>query len=121
MRKALLLISLLFLTTPILLAQQTADKFMVKGICEMCKNRIEKAAMDVKGVSMAEYCLKSKALKVKFDESMTNTKMIQKAVAKVGHDTEMYKADDKVYNKLPACCKYRDKMKYDKSKKHKKK
>jgi Cu(I)/Ag(I) efflux system membrane fusion protein len=28
-------------------------------------------------------------------------------VAKAGHDTEKYKATDKVYNDLPGCCKYR--------------
>ena len=28
------------------------------------------------------------------------------AVAKVGHDTDMHKATDEAYNKLPSCCKY---------------
>jgi len=30
------------------------------------------------------------------------------AVALVGHDTDLFKAEDSVYEKLPACCKYRD-------------
>jgi len=31
---------------------------------------------------------------------------IEVAVAKVGQDTKMHKADDKTYNELPGCCKY---------------
>ncbi len=31
---------------------------------------------------------------------------IHKNVAKVGHDTELEKADDNIYNKLPRCCQY---------------
>jgi hypothetical protein len=28
------------------------------------------------------------------------------AIANAGHDTEMHKATDEAYNKLPGCCKY---------------
>ena len=37
----------------------------------------------------------------------TSPKAISKAIAKVGHDTDMDKADKAVYDKLPACCHYR--------------
>jgi Cu(I)/Ag(I) efflux system membrane fusion protein len=37
----------------------------------------------------------------------TNRNAIQKAIANAGHDTEKIKAEDKVYNTLPECCKYR--------------
>ena len=37
----------------------------------------------------------------------TNNETIQKAITHSGHDTEKTKADDKTYNELPACCKYR--------------
>lgn len=109
MRKALfLLISVFLISTQILFAQKKTEKFMAKGACSMCEARIEKAAMSVDGVSMAEWCMKSKSLKVTYDASKTNMKMIQKAVAMAGHDTKMYRAKDKTYDKLPACCKYRD-------------
>lgn len=111
MRRALfLIISVFFLSTQILFAQNKTEKFMAKGSCGMCEVRIEKAAMSVAGVSMAEWNMKSKSLTVTYDASKTNIKTIQKAVAKAGHDTDLYKADDKTYNKLPACCKYRKKM-----------
>jgi len=32
---------------------------------------------------------------------------ISKAIAKAGHDTDTYKADQAVYDQLPGCCKYR--------------
>jgi hypothetical protein len=31
---------------------------------------------------------------------------IHLAIAKVGHDTDLLKADDKVYEALPGCCQY---------------
>ena len=72
----------------------------------MCKNRIEKAAKSVDGVTTADWNQKTKILKVSFDESKTSTHKIQMAVSKVGHDTPMHKAKDDVYNALPGCCKY---------------
>ena len=37
-----------------------------------------------------------------------NASAIQKAIAKAGHDTEKFKAPDKVYKQLPECCLYRE-------------
>lgn len=85
----------------------TSSSFRVLGKCDMCKERIEKAAKSVKGVSSANWEIKTQKLTVKLDGSQTNADAIQKAIAKVGHDTEKYKADDKVYNSLPECCLYR--------------
>lgn len=82
------------------------EKIKVAGNCGMCETRIENAAQSVEGVTTADWDKESKQLTVSFDEAKTNVDKIQKAVVKVGHDTEMYKADDEVYSKLPACCKY---------------
>jgi copper chaperone CopZ len=82
------------------------EKIKVAGNCGMCKTRIEKAAHSVEGVTTADWDKERKQLTVSFDDTKTNVDKIQQAVAKVGHDTEMYKAADEVYNKLPGCCKY---------------
>ncbi|GAB6096981.1 hypothetical protein JCM14469_32350 [Desulfatiferula olefinivorans] len=82
------------------------QRFEVPGLCGMCENRIEKAARSVDGVSEADWNLETRQLTVVFDTSKTDTDRIQNAVAGAGHDTPMHKADDDVYNKLPACCKY---------------
>lgn len=79
----------------------------VGGKCDMCKARIEKAAMGVKGVTAATWNASDKMLHLGFDPAQTSRAAISRAVAAMGHDTELDKADDAVYNALPACCKYR--------------
>jgi copper chaperone CopZ len=79
----------------------------VSGNCDLCKARIETAAKSITGVTSAEWIAETKKLHVQFDGAKTNLDAIQKAIAKVGHDTEKYKAPDEVYNALPGCCKYR--------------
>lgn len=79
----------------------------VKGNCDTCKTRIEKAAKGVDGVLSADWNVKSKMLHLNFNPAKTSIDAISKAIAKVGHDTELYKADQKTYDALPACCKYR--------------
>lgn len=81
--------------------------FGVSGNCEMCKDRIEKAAISVKGVATAVWDVDSKKIAVKFYGSETDVNALQKAIALVGHDTEKYKAENDIYDGLPSCCKYR--------------
>ncbi|HBB91682.1 MAG: hypothetical protein A2X22_04010 [Bacteroidetes bacterium GWF2_49_14] len=83
------------------------QKVDVSGNCGMCKTRIEKAVNGVDGVKDAVWDSKTQVLKVTYDEKKTNIESIQKAVVAVGHDSGKLKADDKVYNALPGCCKYR--------------
>ena len=83
------------------------EEFKVYGNCGMCKTRIEKAAKAVDGVSMAEWDKTTKMAKVTFNANKTNSLKIQEAIAKVGHDTDNFKADDKVYAALPGCCLYK--------------
>lgn len=88
-------------------AGDTHAHLKVKGSCGMCKTRIEKAATKVKGVSSVSWDQQAQELHVNFDPEKTSVEAISKAIAKTGHDTEKDKADDKVYAKLPKCCKYR--------------
>lgn len=80
----------------------------VQGLCEMCKERIETAAKSVNGVSSATWESETKRLHLNFDKHKTALEAIGKAIAKAGHDNDKYKADDKVYNALPECCRYRN-------------
>jgi copper chaperone CopZ len=86
--------------------QSKTEKFKVYGNCGMCEKRIEKAAKSVEGVSAAEWSQKSEMIEVSFDASKTNVHNVHMAIAKAGHDTEMHKASDEAYNKLPSCCRY---------------
>ena len=85
----------------------TKIKFNVSGNCEQCKERIETAAKSVSGVSSAVWDVNSKKIKVEFNATTTNPDAVQKAIAKVGHDTEKFKATDEAYKQLPECCLYR--------------
>lgn len=80
----------------------------VRGSCEMCKERIEKEANSIPGVTSASYNLEKEQLHFHFDESKTSVDAVSKALAAVGHDTERDKAPDDVYDALPGCCKYRE-------------
>ena len=80
----------------------------VQGLCEMCKDRIEKAAKSVIGVNTASWNLNTKQLHLDFDPAKTSVDAVSKAIAKAGHDTDKYKADKATYDALPSCCKYRD-------------
>lgn len=83
------------------------QKIKVSGNCDLCKERIETAAKSVSGVMTAGWSAEKQMLNVEFDPSKTNSDDIQKAIAKVGHDTEKYKAKDAAYKALPECCLYR--------------
>jgi Cu(I)/Ag(I) efflux system membrane fusion protein len=86
----------------------TGKSFMVSGRCEMCRDRIDSAALSVAGVHKADWDLNSRIVTVEFDSTMTSVKAIQKAIANAGHDTELFKADDVTYESLPECCHYRN-------------
>ena len=78
----------------------------VGGNCESCKSRIEKAAK-IEGVTKADWNEKTKKLTLVYDPSKVRSADIQKKIADVGHDTPLFRAEAKVYNALPSCCKYR--------------
>ena len=82
------------------------EKVKVYGNCESCEKRIDKAAQGVAGVSKASWDQETKMLDVTYDPAKTNLEKIQTAIAKVGHDTDAVKADDKTYASLPKCCQY---------------
>ena len=91
--------------------------FEVDGKCEMCKMRIEKAALQVPGVKFASWDIPTHELSVIIDERKTNSMEIKTALVAVGHDTRELKATDEAYASIHACCKYREEDSND-SKEH---
>jgi len=86
---------------------ETQTSFRVSGNCDMCRERIEKAAMSVNGVASAAWDSKTQMIAVGFESNRTDIAAIEKAISKVGHDTEHFRADDVTYESLPECCLYR--------------
>lgn len=80
----------------------------VDGVCGMCKERIEKAAIKTKGVKSAVWSIDSHELALIYDARKTNLDQISENIAEVGHDTKRVIATDAAYNSVHDCCRYRD-------------
>ena len=78
--------------------------FEVSGNCEMCQNRIQKAAFSVKGVKMANWDIPSHLISVIYDSNKISLDSLQHTIALAGHDTPLVKAIETKYDKLPMCC-----------------
>lgn len=105
--KKILLVAFIIIATFQTQAQKSkiTSQFIVKGNCEMCEVRIEKAANSLKGVAKADWDLKSKVITVKFDSVKTNLDQIHKAISDMGYQTETLAANKNGYDALPFCCK----------------
>ena len=106
--KKYILLFLFFISATISAKNEKNKKsnFEVIGNCEICKKRIEKAALSLKGVKMATWDIPSNILSVTYNSNKISPDKIESAVADVGHDTPSFKAPDNVYNELPMCCIY---------------
>lgn len=95
---------------PARVTKDSTVSFKVYGACEMCKERIETAAKG-KGVNTVSWDVNTNMLTLTYSASATTPEKIHKRIAGVGHDTGLEKADDNIYNALPACCLYRSRNK----------
>jgi len=87
------------------------ETIKVSGTCDMDKRRIETAAYSAEGIKSAEWNEYTQVLTLKYSVFKKDAgNRAQKKIASVGNDTEKYKADDSVYNKLPDCCHYQRKQ-----------
>ena len=94
-----------------LLAQEkqkknTKTNFIVYGNCEMCEKRIEKAALSVKGVKLADWDIPSNQINLIYNPKKAELKKIHKQVAAKGHDTSEIISKKIDYDALPVCCQY---------------
>jgi hypothetical protein len=87
-------------------ASVMTERIAVAGLCGMCKARIEKTALQNKAI-YANWDVETHILTLQYNAKNADGDAIQKAIAKVGHDTPKYKADDKTVAALPGCCVYR--------------
>lgn len=78
----------------------------VNGNCEQCQKRIQKAAYSVSGVKSASWSIETHQLNLIINEEKCSLVDVKKAVAKVGHDTDLVKSSKEDYDKLHSCCQY---------------
>ncbi len=79
--------------------------FDVAGNCGMCKQRIEKASK-LPGVKQADWQSSTKKITLTYDYKKVKAIQIHQAIAAVGHDTPLARANDEVYANLHECCVY---------------
>jgi copper chaperone CopZ len=120
MKQIILIFALLVTTVTFAQNKNAKASIEVDGVCGMCKERIEKAAIRTKGVKSAVWNVDTHELKLIYDERKTDLKTISKKIAEVGHDTKEIKATDEAYKSVHPCCKYRDKEVVDDHKGEKK-
>lgn len=104
----ILMVSLIGITVQ---AQEKKNKnakhdIEVNGNCDMCKKRIEKAALSVKGVKSAVWHQDHHDLHLILDENKCTVNDVHQAIANAGHDTDKVKAKDEDYEKLHHCCQF---------------
>jgi Cu(I)/Ag(I) efflux system membrane fusion protein len=88
--------------------REAVARLTVQGLCEMCRDRIERTARTVAGVHFASWNMETKALELKYDPDRTSPDAAGRALALAGHDNGEFRAPDAVYEALPDCCKYRE-------------
>ena len=79
----------------------------VSGVCEMCKSRIEKGTIKLKGVKYANWEIISNKLSLIYNSTKIKLDTIKKKIASLGHDTDKFKAPIDVYENLPDCRHYK--------------
>jgi cation transport ATPase len=87
--------------------QQKTDTISIQtsAVCGMCKERLESKMAFAKGVTSVELDNKTKVLTVTYRPEKTTPEKLKSAVTKIGYDADEMPADQKAYEKLPACCK----------------
>jgi cation transport ATPase len=108
MKKVIIVLVLLVSTVAFAQNKNERASLEVDGVCLMCKDRIEKAAIRTKGVKSAIWNVDTHELKLIYDARKTNLDSISKKIVAVGHDTKTLKATEEAYNSVHPCCKYRD-------------
>lgn len=104
---------LILMVLPVLVNAQKKEKsiatceFTVQGVCKMCKERIEEAAL-IKGVKMTEWNNATGVFKAVYREDKVTEKEIHEAIVMAGHATDQMPADPEAYDRLPKCCAYKD-------------
>lgn len=107
MKKLLILTAVLWSTTS--MAQSRVDTVItVDGVCGMCETRIEKAALELPGVWVADWDMNTHELRLVYRPKKVSLEEISAALNGVGHDTEISKASDEQYGGIHGCCRYRD-------------
>jgi len=80
-------------------------QIQTSAICGDCKERLEHNIAFEKGVKSVELNDETKVLTIVYKTGKNDKEKLKIAITKVGYDADDLVADEKAYNRLPACCK----------------
>ncbi len=103
MKKAIVFILFLFGSTT-LFAQSKEVIILTTAQCGECKENIEKALMAEKGVRFASLDVKSKKVKVVYNEKRTDVNTLRNVISAIGYDADEVPADPEAVKRLSPCC-----------------
>ena len=106
--KKFLLLAATLLIAGMANAKVVEKTYTVRGHCGMCKNRIETVAKGFEGVQSAAYDLKAQSLKLTYETRQVKPNKVLKAIAAIGYDAGKFTAPQEAYDRLEACCRYRE-------------
>lgn len=75
------------------------------AVCNMCKERIEKALKSTVGISEALLNVKSKQVKVKYNPEVLSPDQVRLVIINSGYNADEHARDPEAFAKLPNCCK----------------
>ncbi len=108
MKQAITILTLFLMNFSFAQDKNARASMDVDGVCGMCKERIEKAAIRTKGVKSAVWTIETHQLDLIYDARKTDIDLISESIAAVGHDTKVIKATEEAYLSVHDCCRYRD-------------
>ena len=91
MKKILLI--LMMAATLGVYAKNVTQQILVKGECDMCKDKIEKA-LDISGISFAEWDVESKMLTVRYNNRKISEDQIHETISNLGYATDKLAANE---------------------------
>lgn len=78
---------------------------IVYGNCEVCKDRIEKAALSISGVDTANWNISDNKLLLSFNHKSTSLDEISEVISQAGYRTNLHGVDRDFQEHIPDCCK----------------
>lgn len=87
------------------------DTLSVKGVCGMCKERIEEAAYG-KGVKYVSWDKATDKLAIAYRSDKTSLDDVSARILKAGHQVGDQKPEGAAYGNLPKCCQYEETHKH---------
>jgi copper chaperone CopZ len=102
--KTILISFLLLFGTPLFAQKTMVLQIQTSPQCGDCKERIETALNQSKGVVYAELNLDTKVVEVKFKPAKTNKETLQMVLVNTGYQADDKKANPEALKALPLCC-----------------